>query len=383
MKSVNIIGIFLSLFFSVLFADDIDENQTYDYNQTSVIVSENENQTDSTKAIYLYYKELPKRVVKGEVFFVTLKNVTVVDNITDILYNFTSSQGVEVLNDSVPIKRIISGHYYYDTLAFFATSSNVKLPDIEAIAVDADDNLYKPVKLKGKKIDSFGLNPPKNYSNIVAKDLKLTKYKTTTYDNKSNIVVLSIEAKQTLLKNFSLNGVIKQGIDSVNKDILNQKMIYYAIIDNSLEKLSFSYFDIDKNGFVNITVPIIVDDDRVTTQTDLNPHSNTLNKFEILVSVSVMILGIVLLLVRKKLIYSLLIFIPAFYVIYIILLPKEKVCVKQGSFITILPLYNSTVFEKTKHVLYLEKIGKTKGWTKVKLSEEKIGWVRDDDICKN
>ncbi len=361
--------------------EEIDE---FDSNLSSKIVINDNNSTNiDTKVIYISYQEIPKRVINSQVFYIRLKNVVTAENIVDILYSFSNYNSIEILNDGIPIKRDIVSNYYYDTIVLRATGENVRIPDIEAIAVDVDDKMYPPSKLIGKKIESITLNSPSNYCNIVAKDLNLLKYKTTKYDDKSNIVVLSIEAKDTLLKYFNLKNVIKQGIESINEDIQNQKLIFYAIIDKSIEKFSFSYFNTQKNDFVDIVVPIIVDDDKVTTQTDLNPHSNSLNKFKVLVSVSIMVIGIVLVLIRKKLIYSLFIFIPAVYILSIFLLPKEKICIKPGSYITILPLYNSTIFKQTKNMVYFEKIGKTKGWTKVKISEDKIGWVRDDDICKN
>jgi hypothetical protein len=44
-------------------------------------------------------------------------------------------------------------------------------------------------------------------------------------------------------------------------------------------------------------------------------------------------------------------------------------------------VHNGTIFETTKGIQKLQKEGTIKGFVKVKLENERIGWVEDENIC--
>ena len=83
---------------------------------------------------------------------------------------------------------------------------------------------------------------------------------------------------------------------------------------------------------------------------------------------------------RRKFIYLILILFPLIYIIYFAT-PSEDVCIKQGSTIYLLPVHNGTIFETTPSQYTLPKEGSVKDFTKVKLKNEKIGWVKNEDLC--
>lgn len=62
-------------------------------------------------------------------------------------------------------------------------------------------------------------------------------------------------------------------------------------------------------------------------------------------------------------------------------IPAKEVCIKEGAKLHLLPVDNGTIFETTTSKLMLTKEGSTKGYTKIKLTNEKIGWVNNEDIC--
>jgi hypothetical protein len=63
------------------------------------------------------------------------------------------------------------------------------------------------------------------------------------------------------------------------------------------------------------------------------------------------------------------------------MLPAKEVCIKQGAQLQLLPVDNGTIFETTSSQYTLTKEGTAKGYTKVKLTNDKIGWVKNEDIC--
>lgn len=100
------------------------------------------------------------------------------------------------------------------------------------------------------------------------------------------------------------------------------------------------------------------------------------------IAASVAFIALLFVLYRKKYIYAVFILIPLLYISYT-LVPTKDICIKSGSNIRLLPVENGTIFETTQSVIRLEKEGSVKEFIKVKLQNQKIGWVKNEDICSN
>ena len=333
------------------------------------------------KVLYLSFDKVPQRVLKGEIFPITIKTLSIVKEFTDINYKLSSGYGVKVL-DEIPNREHI-GKYYYETFHFLATGRNIKLPDIEASLVTdyTNENIqYDTTILSGKKLNVITLNPKKNFSNIIADSFELIDYKTTKYDDNNNIVVIVAKAYNSNIKAMHFNNVKKQGIESSTYSYKSSKITYYVVINKELENFSFSYFDLKKNKFSLINIPIIVIDDSVVTQSDLKPKNQSHEQLKMEIAAGIALIAFIFILFRKKYVYMIFIMIPLGYIIYLSI-PQKDVCIKKGSQLHLLPVHNGTIFETTKSQYNLPKEGKIKGFVKVKLHNNKIGWVKDEDIC--
>ena len=328
------------------------------------------------KVLYVSYDETPKRVIKGEIFSITLKTLSTVKNFDDIKYKFFNHPGIEVLDDA-PL-RDKKGKFFYDTFHMLVNASQAKLPDITASLVASQD--YNATTIQGPKLNVITLNPKQDFSNIIANNLALQEYKTTSYDNTHNIVIFILTAQNANLKAMHFKNVYKQGIESSSNSYDEAKITYYVVISKRLEYFDFSYFNLLKNTYEKITIPIIVDDDSVTTQSDLKPRDQSHDKIKMYVALTIAVIGLIFILFRQKYIYLIFIIIPLAYTLYLNM-PEENVCIKEGSNIYLLPVSNGTVFETTKTKLELPKEGSITNFTKVKLQNNKIGWVKNEDTC--
>jgi hypothetical protein len=328
------------------------------------------------KVLYVSYDETPKRVIKGEIFSITLKTLSTVKNFDDIKYKFFNHPGIEVLDDA-PL-RDKKGKFFYDTFHMLVNASQAKLPDITASLVASQD--YNATTIQGPKLNVITLNPKQDFSNIIANNLALQEYKTTSYDNTHNIVIFILTAQNANLKAMHFKNVYKQGIESSSNSYDEAKITYYVVISKRLEYFDFSYFNLLKNTYEKITIPIIVDDDSVTTQSDLKPRDQSHDKIKMYVALTIAVIGLIFILFRQKYIYLVFIIIPLAYTLYLNM-PEENVCIKEGSNIYLLPVSNGTVFETTKTKLELPKEGSITNFTKVKLQNNKIGWVKNEDTC--
>lgn len=334
-----------------------------------------------SKVLYLSFEEIPTRIVQGEIFSVKIKTLSTIKDVKDISYTLSNQEGIESLNYSLPYREI-DAKYYYDTFYFLAKSVHARLPDFTATLIDNDETLYQPSVLEGTKLKVITLNPKKNFSNIIADSFELLDFKTTDYDTKHNIVVFMAKAKKCDIESFHLNGVYKQGIESKTESIYESKITYYAVIDKDIQNFSFSYFDLTKNDFKLIEIPIIVEDDSVTTQTDLKPKDQSKEFLKISIAASVGVIGFIVIIFRKKYKYFFLLLLPFAYIVHIAA-PQKDVCIKKESNIYLLPVFNGTIFETTQEEIYLQKEGEVKNFVKIKLKDEKIGWVRNEDICSH
>ncbi|WP_455757743.1 hypothetical protein [Sulfurimonas sp.] len=338
----------------------------------------------ANKVLYLTHEEIPDRVVKGEVFFVTLKTISTVQDFDDITYEFSNQVGLKVLN-TIPYREQ-KGKFLFDTFHFLATGNTARLPDITAsLVVPTDENSeiltqYEKTIIYGKKLNVIALNPKKDFSNIIANSFELIEYKTTSFDTKHNIIVFTAMADNCNLSAIKFKDVYKQGVESISESYINPKVTYFIVVSKDLEKFSFSYFNIIQNRFIKISIPIIVDDDSVTTQSDLKPKDQSKEKLKMNIAAVIAIIILILAIWRRKYIYLFLVLIPLIYIGYIVI-PAKEVCIKQGSKIYLLPVSNGTIFETTSSEYNLPKEGTASKFTKVKLKNEKIGWVKNEDIC--
>ena len=146
---------------------------------------------------------------------------------------------------------------------------------------------------------------------------------------------------------MSFKNVFKQGVESLSKNnVINPKVTYFVVIRKELEKFSFSYFNLQMNKFTNITIPIVVDDDSVTTQTDLKPKDQSKEKLKVNIAIGVALSILVFTIFRRRFIYLVLVIFPIAYIAYISI-PAKDVCIKMGTNIHLLPVNNGTIFETT------------------------------------
>jgi len=330
----------------------------------------------ANKVIYLSYESVPSRVIKGEIFPVKVKALSTVREFKDIKYSFSNLSGLKLLN-SIPIREK-KGKYFYDTFNFLSTHSTARLPDIEASLISSRE--YNTSTLEGQSLNVISLNPRKNFSNIIANDFELVKYKTTSYDKEHNIIIFVAEATNSDIAAMQFKNVYKQGSESISESYRDSRITYFVVVDKKLENFTFSYFNLLKNNFSLVNIPIIVVEDSVTTQSDLKPKDQSKERLKITVAATIAIVLFVFILIRKKYIYSILLLVPLAYIGYIVV-PDRIICISAGTQIHLLPVDNGTIFETTSEVLHLHKEGNALNFTKVKLQNEKIGWVKNEDIC--
>jgi len=161
--------------------------------------------------------------------------------------------------------------------------------------------------------------------------------------------------------------------------------VYYFVTPVFEKKVVFSYFDINASKYVDVTIPLILQNELVSTQTDLNPNDSSFEKYKkIAIAVVFVIFLILAILKRKKILYFITFVLGIIAIIY--LTPYRNGVILKDSYIYILPTKNSTIFFQTSDNLEVNILEKKGNFIKVMGIDKKfIGWVKEkeDSFGKN
>ncbi len=329
------------------------------------------------KELYLSYAVVPKKIYLHQQFDVTIKAVVTQQRFLDIEYAFKGFDGVTLV-DSKP-KRVIKGRYYYDTFTFKANRHYMQLPTIVAKVRYSPYHTSKTYELEGLKLESIALTLNQDFAHTICKNFYVEKYKTTRYSPSKVITLFSAVAKGCDLKDFHIDSIAKQGFESIQNDENGSKMTYYLVLDDTLENLEFSYFNLENDQYEKVLIPIIIEDDSVSTQSDLAPQDSNHKRIKIALAAGFMGLFILLFFLRGHIIYLLLAAV-ALAVTIANSMAIETRCVKKGAKIHILPMHNSTLFDILNKEQTLEVLATQGEYTKIKINNT-TGWINSEDLC--
>jgi hypothetical protein len=290
-------NIFYLLILSILlFANDnVAQNSSgFVKNETSVFDENNSNKaeevipnyydeitntsnTDATKQknIYISYKSYPKKVFKNERFEVVLKAIITSDDYDKIETRFINSKNMNVLNPESTWKEV-EDKTFENMFYFKVTDKDFVMPTFQ-VAIYKNNELIEVENIEPQPIDytEIGENI-NNFSSIIAKDLVINAYKTKQYNNEELITIMDINGVESNLEDFHIKDVTEQGISKIDDNYPNQNLLYYLVLPVYEKKLDFSYYNSEQKKFITIKIPIILENELVSTQTDLNPNKSNI-----------------------------------------------------------------------------------------------------------
>ncbi len=266
--------------------------------------------------------------------------------------------------------------YYYKTFYFKVLDKNAKLPDI---TIKSSNFTYT---LKGKALHIEKLNYPHDFCNVLAKQLYIKTGKSVQFNKNLNLVVLKLASNMGNLEDFTIPVAQKGEIKEFNESFPHAEAIYYAFVPANITQLKLSYFDTQKREFKKLLYTIHVKDEIVSTQSDLNPSQDKNRTLKIAIAFGVGVLLLLLTIWFKSILAALL---GVALILYggNLLIPLQKVCLKAQSKIYILPTKNSTIFRINTQKREYIKLNEVNGYTKIELDKKLVGWVKNEDLCKN
>ncbi len=315
------------------------------------------------------YSFVPKKVYEKQVFPISfLSTVKPEDGIS---FGFIGKS--PILKNAVVIK---NGNKTFYTFYFKTTKSPFEIPHV-IVNIGG-----KEIKLNRISIPVEPLPYRENFSGVIASGLKIKSYQASVYDEKTNLIAISIEAHDANLEDIYVPIALKDGIEKLKRIGSKIEGNYYIVLPSNQKKLTFSYFDTIKNSFIDKTIPISIDDGSVAAQTDLNPKDDSFELLKKYVLIGTIILFLLLFMWKKDFFY-LIVAVVASIVLLTFYTPLSKICVKAGSPLYIIPTYNSTISGYIDRQITTTELFKRGEYHKIEYRKGVIGWVKDEDICKN
>jgi len=389
--------LFLSFIFliSLIFANTINVgSKNIPYNnlkavndktapQNNTTIFDDKNISEPIKAkqnIFLSYEKTPSNIVVNQQFSIKVKAIVTTQNFDEIKNKIIPEKNLKVLNsDDNWTKK--DDYTYYKTFYFRARKNNAVFPQI-FFELYKNNKLIASQKFPEVQLNIITLHADKYFSNVVANSIDIIKVKTTKFDEENLMVVLELVAKNANLKDFKLSWVARDGIDSFIDNFPMAKIYYYAIVPKYTNKFVFTYFSIKQNKFIKKSINLTVDNEEISTQSDLNPQDSSFNLFKNITYGSLAIVLLLIFFKRRRIVYLL------FFIILIILFfsninPLKNISISKNSKIYILPTKNSTIFYITPNKIRVQKLNKRENYIKIILPNKKIGWVKDKNVINN
>jgi len=341
----------------------------------------------NSKELYLKYTKYPKIIYTNQRFSVELEAIILSDKtkFNVLTSSYHNGKNIEILTKNVYWENI-SNNRYKATIDYKVKNRYFKLPDIRlALEFDSEDNYfendeYNYIEIAPPKIKYTTIAINQNsFSNIIATDLRIKSVTAKQYNNKMLMVVCNIEATNSNLEEFKLAKFEEQGINSFEDDYPNQSIFYYLIVPSHINSINFNYFNPKLDKFVDVKLPIMLEDNLISTQTDLNPNNGNMLKYKkIIVLIFLMILIIIYLFKRN--IITIIFILVVSYMAVMLFIPNKKIILHKDTKVYILPTQTSTIYKIINKKQEVEILLTKQKFIKVLFKNKNIGWIKEKDV---
>ncbi|BDQ27492.1 hypothetical protein ASB1_11680 [Helicobacter heilmannii] len=264
--------------------------------------------------------------------------------------------------------------YEYKVLGTKAT-----IPALKVSAFVQDQGYLDKSSAPAIPLQVVDLSAHPNYTGVVATDFGITGYKVKEYDTAHNILVFELQAKGANLEDFKIPGGFKQGFESshLGEDASG---VYYCILPKSMQNISFNYFSLQEAQFKELHFSLIPIEESVSTQSNLKPKNNLLLFSNIFLMGLVVVALVCYFFTRYKNMALVVAVVLLGVLLWNVLSTYRTGVLRAGAAIKILPTQNSTLLASPANALHIKIIGEHAKYYKIMTDDEKIGWVRKEDV---
>jgi len=327
------------------------------------------------------YSYAPKKVYENQVFPVTVISAAVENNDTVHSLRFDTSSAHKPLFDAPLVVK--NGNdvfytFYFKTPSLKNGKTYIQIPRL-FIRTNLSQNSLDPMSIPIRSLDS--LHPPKDFSGVLAASLRIKNYQVSNYDTKNHLVTISLEANEANLEDIKAPEAIQSGIEDLLREHAKASGDFYVVLPRAQKEFGFSYYDTVKRRFIPLHIKVELANASVTTQSDLNPKVDAFKRLK-RYSMIALSLFFMLMFFWKRDIFYLVLGVVSLITLMTFYIPHKKICVKQGAPLYILPTQTSTVSTHVADRFTTMLLGERGEFKKIELKQGVIGWIKDEEICK-
>ncbi len=318
------------------------------------------------------YSYLPKKVYENQLFPITI--IEIESDGKSPRFEFdNNSKSQPIFKKPLVVQ---NGNDTFYTFYFKAYEKTFHLPSLRIESAD------KTLDIEGSDIPIVKLKPRDDFSGVLAADMKMRTSQASIYDEENNLVTVSLEAYEANIEDMYLNVVKEDGIENIKRE--NAKVIaeYFAVVPSTQKNLKFTYFNTIKGQYLFLNIPIVIKNYSVSTQSDINPKDDSFDKLKKYALVGLSIFFLLMFIWKRDFFYLILVAL-ALIALLMMYRPKERICIEQGAALYILPTDTSRISTKIDERIDRPLLGKRLEFNKIEYKNRTIGWIKDEDICKD
>ena len=321
------------------------------------------------------YSYIPKKVFATQVFPVTIIADTV-NTEAPPTFAFEGTDSAKPL-DNTPLKDSNGGNTFY-TFYFKAHTKDIRIPPLtisDEGGTTALESQHVPVEILDTKAD-------KHFCGLIATSCKIIASQVSAFDAENNLVSLTIKASEANPEEIEIRGSIESGVEKITRTHSDVLVEYYFVIPSSQKSITSSYYNTLQNRFVSKTISTDYKNKPVAAQESLNPKDSSFNKLK-KYGLSFLSLFFFWMFWKRKDIFFLVLLAICVIVLFTLFTSHGKVCVQEGATLYILPTKTSSSSGQIDRKLTTDILNQRGAYYKIAYDRHIIGWIRDDDICKN
>jgi len=331
------------------------------------------------KLLFANYASIPETLYHGQILKVTLEAKVFTEAFSHLQIEFEDEQGITLLGDPKEWYEARDATLRREFYVHIG-EGEVRFPTLKVALLDHDKEIIDQTTLPPIKAPIVPLISNVRFSGVLAKSMRIKTSKLEQYDADHNIFILEIEADEANLNTFSLPFVVQEGIDWIEDKQPLSKLFYYGKIEKGIRSVNFNYFNLDSGEFEKIDVPFDVKSmgQHVSTQIEINPNKRPFPYLQTVVFGSFGTLFLLLFIWRRNYLYLAGVLFIVAGAIYSF--QDRTVTVRSGTTVYLLPTERSSHFYTTRVPMVTEHLMERRGYTKIMLPDDKIGWVRSENV---
>jgi hypothetical protein len=339
-----------------------------------------------SKQLYAKFLDFPTTVFAHQRVAVKIEALITTQEYTHIQTRFINSNSVAVINPQESWKTV--GNNKLNNEFFLKIYNNdFELPTFQLVLYHYDE-IIDVVNLPLQKVRHTNISSnDEEFSNVIAQTLDVTMLNARQYSNEEILVVLQLEALNGNLEDFRLKAYEEQFLMSLDESYPKQVLTFNVIVPIYTKSIKFKYYNTQKEQFETLSAAVKLDEQLISTQTDLNPNNNNMELYKkVAVGIAAMVFILIYILRRHP--FYIIIAIAFSAVFFYFAKPNDSLVIHQGTNIYILPTPNSTVFHVTQTKQLVEILNTKGSYFKILFKFEDqntrtVGWIKEKDIVEN